>query len=68
MKDKKTLIQRIVFFPPPKNSLKKLKIPADTAYLSIIKENVYNTSVTQFIKKTLGPDKINFGILCIIWK
>lgn len=68
MKDKKTLVQRAVFSPSPKNSLRESRIPASKAYLSIIKEKVYNALIAQSIKKTPGPDRINFGIFCIIWK
>lgn len=67
MKDKKTLIRKTAFPPPPKSSTREPRIPAGTAHLSITKDQVYNALIAQFTKKAPGPDKINFGILHIIW-
>ena len=68
MKDKKTLVRKAAFPSPPKNSLRKPRIPASTAYLRITKEQVYNALMAQSTKKAPGPDKINFEILRMIWK
>ena len=68
MKDKETLVRKTAFPPPPKSSLREPRIPAGTAHLSITKEQVYYALMAQSTKKAPGPDKINFGILRMIWK
>lgn len=67
MKDKEAMIRKTVFPPPPKGTLREPRIPAGTAHLSITKERVYSALVAQSIQKAPGPDKINFGILRMIW-
>lgn len=67
MKDKETLVRKTAFPPPPKSSRREPRIPASTAHLSITRNHVYNTLMAQSTKKAPGPDKINFGILRMIW-
>ena len=68
MKDKETLVRKTAFPPPPKSSLREPRIPASTAHLSITKEQVYYALMAQSTKKAPSPNKINFGILLMIWK
>lgn len=66
MKNKETLVQRAVFSPSLKNSLRESRIPANIAYLSITREKIYNALVAQSNKKALGLNRINFKIFYII--
>ena len=66
MKDKEAMVQKTVFLPPPKSILRKPRIPIGIAHLTITKKQVYNTLIAQSTQKAPGPNKINFGILCMI--
>lgn len=67
MKDKKALVRKNAFPPPPKNDLRQPKISKSVAHQKISQYQVYCALVAQSIKKAPGPDKINFGILHIVW-
>ena len=67
MKDKKVMVQRTAFPPPPKSLLREPRISNGIAHTTITKELVYNALIAQSTQKAPGPDKINFGILRIIW-
>lgn len=61
------LIRKTVFPPPPKSSLREPRILAGMTHLSITRDHVYNALMAQSTQKALGLDKINFGILRMIW-
>ena len=67
MKHKEAIIQKSTFLPPPKSTLKEPKIPVSTTYSTITKEQVYNPLIAQSTQKGPSQDKINFGILLLIW-
>ena len=67
MKDKKAMVQKTTFLLPPKSTLREQKIPVGTAHLTITKKQVYNALIAQSTQKAPGLDKINFGILRMIW-
>ncbi len=67
MKDKEALVRKSIFPPPPRSDLRQLRIPIGVAHQKITQNQVYCTLVAQSIKKTPGPNKINFGILYIVW-
>lgn len=67
MKDKEVMVWRIAFPPPPKSLLRELRIPKKIAYTTITKKLVYNAFIAQFAQKVSGLNKINFGILYMIW-
>lgn len=67
MKDKEHMVQRTTFPPPPRSTLKEPKISAGIAHTIITKELVRKTLLAQSTQKIPGPDKINFGILRLIW-
>ena len=61
------MVRKIAFPPPPKSTLREPRIPVGTAHLTITKEQVYNVLIAQSTQKAPGPNKINFGILRMIW-
>ena len=67
MKDKEAMVRKTAFPPPPKSTLREPRIPVGTAHLIITKEQVYSALIAQSTQKAPGPDKINFGILRMIW-
>lgn len=67
MKDKKVMVQRTAFPPPPQSTLREPRISAGTAHTIITKELVQKALIAQSTQKATGPDKIKFGILRLIW-
>ena len=67
IKDKKAMVRKTAFPLPLKSTLKEPRIPVGIGYLTITKDQIYNTLIAQSTQKALGLDKINFEILHMIW-
>ncbi len=67
MKDKEYMARRTTFPPPPQSTLREPRIPTGIAHTIITKELVRKALMVQSNQKAPGPDKINFGILRLIW-
>lgn len=67
MRAKEALVQRSVFPKPPINLTTPPVTSFGLAYTKITEEMVAQALMTQAAIKALGPDKINFQILQIIW-
>lgn len=61
------MVRKTAFLPPPRSILREPRVPAGIAHTVITKELVWKAFMVQSTQKALGPDKIKFGILRLIW-
>jgi hypothetical protein len=62
------LITEVGFLNPLPGMKKKAREEGGETHLEIKEEQVKEAIYTQSIKKALGPDKINFKIISLVWK
>ena len=67
IKAKEALVRKSAFLKPPTNLVELPVISLGLAYTKIIEEVVAQALVTQAATKALGPNKINFQVLQMIW-
>lgn len=68
MKAKEKLIQESTFPPPPRSSYVEPSVWPGIAHQKATKEVIFHAFISQSTSKALGPDKINFRILNMIWE
>ena len=67
MKAKEALVCKSAFPSPPKCGYSEPVIIPGVAHQTVTKDIIYEALMTQSTSKALGPDKINFQILCMVW-
>ncbi len=67
MKVKQALVRKSAFLKPPANLGEPPVTSFGIPYTKVTQEEVFQALMDQSLRKSSGPNKINFGILRMIW-